>query len=364
MTWQEWAPEQDALDPTADQTADTTADSALLESAYGGSFAARATLNAYFEPTPWTEIFALPNSIAVAGNTNFSPVETARTAADAVSSWLNDVQTYALGDGYDTYDPTIPWAPPGDTVPPVAEDNRTEAQEVPQAQPTEEVQTPTENQASALQRELPSEEVSNAPLPEAAPVAPRNVPADSNAYHITQFTSAFNPYGPGRSNNCGPASLAMAMLAFGSIPEGVNPNNRQEIVKSARLAMTGNSDPDDLTNNSEVRAGADKVGLRAENVAGIEGIAQALDQGKLVVAGGNPIHYERALQLNGSNYGNDGKYDGGHFILVSGRQGNDFIINDPMSRNGKLIVSRELLEAYITDSKGGANNGTALWPKV
>jgi len=347
MTWHEWTPEPGALDSAANQTADATANTVLLEGAYGGSFEARATLNAYFELTPWTDVFALPNSVAVAGNafpmdesgnapTAETVVEAGTEAASIPGSeqnWLNDVQSYVFGN-----------EPEPEALPP---------------QPL-----PGADQGSALQRELPSEEIFHAPLPEAAPTGPRSVPQDSNAYHITQFTSAFNPHGPGRSNNCGPASLAMAMLAFGTIPEGINPNNRQQIVQAARMAMTGNTDPEDKTNDSEVEDGADKVGLRSEKVGGIDGIAYALDQGKLVVAGGNPIHYERALRLNGSNYGNEGKYDGGHFVLVVGRQGNDFIINDPMSRMGKLTVSRNLLEAYIRDGRGGGNSGVALWPKV
>jgi hypothetical protein len=378
MTWEEWASDQLALEQPADQTANPSADSALLEGAYGGSFAARATLNAYFEPTPWTEVFALPYSITVdvsgpnswdqtGTNTDQLGVNTGTSNAGNMS-WLNDVQSHVSGEGHAPYDPTIPWTPQPDVTgqAPVTSDGGQEATDV---LPAEEGNTPVEqapgaDQGSPLQRDLPSEDVANAPLPEAAPVGPRNVPQDSNAYHITQFTSAFNPHGPDSSNNCGPASLAMAMLAFGVIPENINPNNRQEIVKAARFAMTENTDPEDLTNDSEVRNGADKVGLHAENVDGIEGITRAIDQGKLVVAGGNPIHYERALKLNGTHYGNGGQYDGGHFILIVGRHGDDFIINDPMSRIGKLTVSKDLLTSYIKDSKGGDNNGTALWPKA
>ncbi|MNX57341.1 hypothetical protein D3C86_881570 [compost metagenome] len=61
-----------------------------------------------------------------------------------------------------------------------------------------------------------------------------------------------------------------------------------------------------------------------------------------MVLAGNPVAYTN--RFTDSQYA---KFDGGHFILVTGIQGDRVSINDPQSRVGSLTISRAELAQYM-----------------
>lgn len=175
--------------------------------------------------------------------------------------------------------------------------------------------------------------------------------SDPNDYFFTQFRNPkWNPNGPARSNNCGPASLAMALKALGKAGDG----DPQKLIEQSRVIMTGRGG-NSLTNNSQILRGARQAGLQGETVSGASSFDTALDAGKMIVALGNP----------GKSYGNRltssqySKYNGGHYILVVGKEQDQqgrkqYIINDPLSRIGKLSISEREMRAY-------GQSGVAVW---
>ncbi len=180
--------------------------------------------------------------------------------------------------------------------------------------------------------------------------------SNPNSFFMTQFPSKWNPDGPpGLSENCGPASLAMAFKAFHMSPDGSNPDDHEKLIDATRIAMTGSNDVHKGTGYDQVLNGARKGHLHADMVSGVDGIDSALDEGRMVVAGGNPAKAYGGRLSNGEY----SHYDGGHFILVVGRQGENYIINDPLSRVGSMIISRKEMIAYL----GGLGNaGVSVGP--
>lgn len=150
----------------------------------------------------------------------------------------------------------------------------------------------------------------------------------------------YNPDAPSSTANCGPASLAMALLALHRVPAQVN---RQALVMQVRQAMTGRQDPFELTSEVDVRRGAEAVGLKTRYVESPAAVEQAVRQGELIVLAGNPAAYNAGLSPQ--QYV---PFDGGHFILVSGLQGDRFIINDPYSMQGPLAVTADQLARFMS----------------
>lgn len=171
----------------------------------------------------------------------------------------------------------------------------------------------------------------------------------------SQFrTHKWNPDGPGRSTNCGPASLAMAVKAFGLEKPGLS---AEQSIDVAREAMGKNSDHGPGVTSGQVRRAAQELGLQIETMHRPQPstLDAQLDQGRMVVLSGHPgrgpepTAYERALRYD---------YNGGHFILVMGRKPNgSYVVADPLSRRGTV----ELTPAQMQDFLSRSNKGTAVW---
>lgn len=174
------------------------------------------------------------------------------------------------------------------------------------------------------------------------PSAPR--PArDPNTFFISQVRSGWNPFANSGNTNCGPASLAMALKAVGLMPPGLqDPANPEAWIDKTRMAMEGVENDYKLTSDDDVLRGALASGARAEKVYGMQAVEQAMAQGKYVVLAGNPVAYTQRFAED--QYA---KFNGGHFILVTGIQGDRVTINDPQSRVGSLTISRSELAAYM-----------------
>lgn len=191
----------------------------------------------------------------------------------------------------------------------------------------------------------------------------QKVPLHPEAFFFTQFADPkWNPNGKPWSEDCGPAALAMAMKRFGKLPDGADPNNPESLINGSRLAMTGNLD-NVYTTTDQVVAGAHAVGLKADKVNSIGAVDQALSQGRMVVLAGDPGGYIDDFHWTASDYatdGNGGLYRGGHFILVVGKDGDNYIVNDPACKDGPIELTPAQLTAYFNGPDGA--EGVAVGP--
>jgi ABC-type bacteriocin/lantibiotic exporter with double-glycine peptidase domain len=176
---------------------------------------------------------------------------------------------------------------------------------------------------------------------------------DPERFFLTQVRHPrYNPDAPSATANCGPASLAMALLALHRVPAGVN---RQALVMQVRQVMTGRQDAHELTSEEDIRRGAEATGLKARYVESLQAVDSALQSGELVVLAGNPAAYNQGMSRDQIV-----PFDGGHFVLVAGMQGGRFVICDPYSMVGPLTVSREQLADFMAHRQW--NIGVALKP--
>ncbi|MBI2265658.1 MAG: C39 family peptidase [Armatimonadetes bacterium] len=179
---------------------------------------------------------------------------------------------------------------------------------------------------------------------------------DPASYYLSQLRSPHNPNEDqlNKNRNCGPASLAMVLKAFGAEPPDLkNPGDTNEFIEKTRLAMGGGTDESVGTTVDMVIDGAVKSGLNARKLkdSSLDEIDKALAAGELVVAPGVP--------KNG-NFSWD-RFSGGHLLAVVGKTERDgqtyYIINDPYSTRdpktgerdyGPHLVTPEQLSAYLT----------------
>lgn len=213
--------------------------------------------------------------------------------------------------------------------------------------------------------ELPPAVTPEAPG-ELAPITARTdtVSLDqATSVFFTQFANPkWNRNGKPFSEDCGPASLAMAEKLFGKPPPDLaaGETDPEKWIDQTRLAMTGNLN-NVGTSSKQVMAGAEKAGLKGEYVHSMDEIDQALASGKPIVLAGNPGGYVDALGFTAKDYATNGKgslFRGPHWILVLPGTEGQIIVNDPACRNGPIILNRELLHAYFSGKGGGV--GIAL----
>ena len=144
----------------------------------------------------------------------------------------------------------------------------------------------------------------------------KSIPSDPEAYFVTQYHSRYNQWAPAKSANCGPACVAMVALAYGLAPEGLLPGDRQGLIQWCRQTMTlGNQDQSRATKAREIERVATQLGFRSRSIHKFQELDQALAEGQLVVVGGDTNKM--------------GAPGGDHFMLCIGRQGSDYLINDP-----------------------------------
>lgn len=176
---------------------------------------------------------------------------------------------------------------------------------------------------------------------------------------------------PDSSSNCGPASVAMALRILGVQPNGVelygDPN---PLVSKVRQLMTEDRTPEEEARNgagtdvSEASRAAQKLGLTTETVGGIDDINKALDAGKPVVLGGDPVAYNTGM--TGDDYathpgpgGSRVVFTGGHVISVVGRNyDGTYKVMDPAYKKGILNLSASQLRGFMAPD--GAAPGVAI----
>lgn len=178
-----------------------------------------------------------------------------------------------------------------------------------------------------------------APAPAPGPVpAPGPAPAPGPGAASLDRGSFYLQQPDGWS--CGPASLTMALAAWGVRPATIETRNEA-------IGLIGQRWGEGVPGNASLIAnGARKAGLQASfNPSGeASAVRAALDEGKTVV-------------LNGGLPGG-----GGHFIYVAGVDANgNFIVGDP-ARPGITRMTASELQAFSYANPGQHPNGfAAIW---
>ncbi|GMU56737.1 MAG: hypothetical protein AMXMBFR33_58830 [Candidatus Xenobia bacterium] len=191
--------------------------------------------------------------------------------------------------------------------------------------------------------------------PQAASKANPGQPPDSerrapNETFVLQFNHPqYNPGGPSSSANCGPASVAMALANTSLLPDELDytegGSSPQATIDAVRVAGTGSNDPHAFTSIGQMERAARAYGAETQSIRTMDDIDAALMRGDQVVLAGNPNHPGAYGVGNGINY------SGGHFINVTAMdtsyQPPRYVIQDPLSRQGSLVVTQEQLQAYM-----------------
>jgi hypothetical protein len=179
----------------------------------------------------------------------------------------------------------------------------------------------------------------------------------TEAFYITQYYhKRWNPTQRRANNaNCGPTSLAMALRAFGEVPAGVDDaQDPASLIRYVRKAMTGQVDEGAWTYPVQVAEGARKLGLNSKVVFGFARIKEAMAQpGRMMVINVNPSPaYADQLVY---------PYDGGHFALLTGIEGDRAYVNDPLGK-GPIVISLAQLEKALTTPLGNDPDGRFVPP--
>lgn len=196
------------------------------------------------------------------------------------------------------------------------------------------------------------------PRPTKAPNLPDVRGLDPDSYFISQLLDpVWNPTAQRANLNCGPASLAMALRAFGMRPPGATgESNVQELIELTRIAMTGKYDPTTVTWLSELAKGAQACGAQERRYFTVAELKLALHDGKYVILNGNPVVYCNRLPI--PDYA---RSNGAHFILVTGIDDSYAYVNDPLSHVGNIRITLDEFAAFTTYSGTTSGSGIAIW---
>lgn len=167
------------------------------------------------------------------------------------------------------------------------------------------------------------------------------------------------------------ASLAMALKCFGLTPPALARSTQEaghvaELISAVKHCVRGPSNGEALTDYGDIKRGADAAAAQTRVLRGIDELDHALLRDRLVVAhGSSGISYGATLTSNGRDYSQYDYCRGGHFILIVGKQGEKYVINDPLSRIGSLLVSRLELVSFLSFSQRESCEpgitGLAIW---
>ncbi len=196
-------------------------------------------------------------------------------------------------------------------------------------------------------------------------------PANRNAFFKNQLhRTAWNKDGAYFSGTCAPTSLAMAARIFGKEPGGLS--IEQSIHRSRQSYGIGTDHVG--TNRYQIRQGAQALGLKVapmdtllSDAAMLTRIADQLAKKRVVVLEGEPgvvsttpTAYQQAFNLAYAAAGSSAKYtfDGRHSIAVIGRDGAGYVVGDPISEVGMVVLTGSQLKDFFARWGG---TGNAVW---
>ena len=192
----------------------------------------------------------------------------------------------------------------------------------------------------------------------------------------------WNKDGPSHSGNCAPTSLAMAVRILGSEPSGLS---IEESIHRVRLSYSSPVTHDNgPTSRLQIQQAATKLKLSmlALNDAGLSasGALTRIDgqlakkrlvvlEGKTGDGSGTPSTYQKAMNrayaaaikagqtLYHSTYG----FDGYHSILVLGKDGANYVVGDPFSEVGFVVLTPTEMKDFYVRWAGHQGTGTSVW---
>jgi len=199
--------------------------------------------------------------------------------------------------------------------------------------------------------------------------------AQANVYHLVQYNTApfgtpyntsFQPATQHFSNNCGPASLAMALRIAGQMPAGLNAEQqidyaRYLIKDTSNGSVTtspGTSVP--IYDNDSQRLSYDRIanaeqqtGIPMTYTTGWAALDDSLANGHPVVAAGQITQPWIDQFPDRGNYGSVDvtKDPVGHFVAVVGKTTDgQYLVSDPMWTGGAVTMSREELMKFFANN--------------
>lgn len=170
----------------------------------------------------------------------------------------------------------------------------------------------------------------------------------------------YNQYGPLKSSNCGPASLAMVLQTLGLEPPNLNIENS---IDHARYLMFPNDprarmgegamvlDADSETSSkADIETGIKTAGGRPEPSSGWETLDTKLSEGKPVVSYGY-LNDEWRQQFPARVGGRGGI---GHINAILGKTPDGkYIVADPMHEGGPVEMTRDQLSVFYKQTSNG-----------
>lgn len=185
------------------------------------------------------------------------------------------------------------------------------------------------------------------------------------------YHGSLNKDGPYSSGTCAPTSLAMALNIFGKEPAGLS---IEESIHRVRKTYGDNSDSDG-TFRYQIRDAAEKLGMSVVELATalspteeMDRLDTQLEKRRVIQFEGIPGKAYRDAFGPAYKAAGEGTYSyvGKHSILVVGKQADgNYVVADPLSRVGMILMTRAQLKSFITDPDVNADNfggtGNAVW---
>jgi hypothetical protein len=164
---------------------------------------------------------------------------------------------------------------------------------------------------------------------------------DPNSYFMNWHDCGAN------ARDCGPVCLAMILTAFNHFPPNRASRSPHDLIRAARVLMTG-KDTEENTTLEQVVDAAHKVGLRTDRSDGIKHVDTSLAQGKLVMVCGSPL----VKGSFGTRIGySESAANEGHYMVVTGVTQGEYSISDP-NLHESIPISRTELETFLSFYNG------------
>ncbi|MCU0569606.1 MAG: LysM peptidoglycan-binding domain-containing protein [Oculatellaceae cyanobacterium Prado106] len=167
--------------------------------------------------------------------------------------------------------------------------------------------------------------------------------SEANRFFKLQYRGAFNPTGPSRSGNCGPASLAIALSALGREPAGLS--IQDSINRASRLM--GRDPNAGWTSWAQLETGIRNAGGSPVTLNSWNALDARLAANQPVILNG---FYGANWRRQFPNYSQTGDGNILHVNTVLGRtSAGKYIVADPMYQGGTVEMTRQQLSAFFSN---------------